>query len=548
MTDFLVRAETWTFSILLALALALVVFTGPFMLNDGPAHLSMANFMLHVGDPAWPMLNRMYTLNPGYTPNLGGELILVGLLKLLPPLAAEQALQAICILSVPLAGWLLLRRISPDRGWLAVFLIPVAMQRMFYLGLYNFCLSTAGFFLCLWAYLLLRQRASTVRALLLALLLLLTLVCQAFGWIAAMTAIGAMALSTTVARQRRREPLAHWLRDVVWVGAAMLPGLGLFGMFLLQGASERGIEYGLSPLLRIRLLFWGDPLSTIGPATGLSAFLLTLTLLALVARQALAIHRAWPTLPLARRDLAVSLLSLPVAFLVLALVIPDHAGGAWTHFWRAEIFPFVGLVLAAAAVPEKRRVHAFAHALAAAGAVVALASALALQTLYTPKALAEFREADPLIGPHCTVAPIMFHQRFDTANTAQIGHKPMTHAASLFELTNDRVALYNYIARLSVYPVQFRPGFDPQELLFRWPPEQEQPEAQNIDFVNFERATQIPIDYVLVWGTPNPAQQNLREQLYGGVLQDFTLVHRSTTGQLELYQRNGQVGCEKPAR
>ena len=51
------------FWILLALLAIVVIVAGPVLTSDGPAHVSMAPFIVRGGDPAWPMLNRLYEFN-----------------------------------------------------------------------------------------------------------------------------------------------------------------------------------------------------------------------------------------------------------------------------------------------------------------------------------------------------------------------------------------------------------------------------------------------------------------------------------------------------
>jgi len=100
----------WT---LLALLALVVVVSGPFLTSDGPAHVSMAHFLLRAGDPAWPMLNRLYKVNPILPPNALSDLLLAGLMWIVPPLTAEQIVQGLCLVSVPLAARLTLRRLAP---------------------------------------------------------------------------------------------------------------------------------------------------------------------------------------------------------------------------------------------------------------------------------------------------------------------------------------------------------------------------------------------------------------------------------------------------
>ena len=189
--DRIASVAFWT---LLALVTAALALTGPVLTSDGPAHVAMAHFLTVAGNPDWPMLNRLLEVNPILSPNAFGHFLLAGLMWVFPPLVAEQIVQAVCLLSVPLAARLTLRRLAPDAGWIALFFFPVALQRMFYMGLYNYCLSLTGCILCIWAYLRFREGPPRSEAVALTAILLVTLACQASGWMEAVVAVGAIAL------------------------------------------------------------------------------------------------------------------------------------------------------------------------------------------------------------------------------------------------------------------------------------------------------------------------------------------------------------------
>jgi hypothetical protein len=238
---------------------------------------------------------------------------------------------------------------------------------------------------------------------------------------------------------------------------------------------------------------------------------------------------------------------LPVSFLILLLIMPDEAGGGWTHTWRTQVLPYVGLAFACAMVPAWRVVRNLAIAAASAGGIVMIGMTLWVQVWEVPAAAREFNEADALIGPHCTVAPILTQFKLDPANTARLFYHPLFHIASRFELRSDRPVLFSYVARLPVYPVRFRPDADPQRLLYGWTPAQRDTRVYKIDIASYEAASGIPVDYVLLWDFPNPDQpgpyHDIREEV---TRSGYQLAHRSAGGRLELYRRPGPGGCAKP--
>ena len=537
------RLEPVLFFGLLALMAAMLLVLGPVLTSDGPAHVSIAHFLRHAGDPALPQLNRLLEPNPVPTPNAFGHLALAGLMFVLPPLQAEMALQAACLLGIPLAARLVLRQIAPQSAWLALFFFPVALQRLFYLGLYNFSLSVVGFLLSLWAWLRLREQPGAGRMMVLSAMLLLTLACQASGWIEALAALLAMLTVEALAALRpnpaqRGANLREVRRLVAATAVATLPSLGLFMVFAAKAGGNAPMVYGASPLERIWGVLLAAPFATVGaiaPAAGLAA---TLALLGLVAAGVVGLLRQW------RRGEAVSTLPLalctvPLSLLALMLVVPDRAAGGWTHVARSQLFPYVGLALVAAALPVAAWLRHAAMAVAAGGGLAVIGVAAWLQATQVPPVVAQFAEADARVGPHCTVVPVLGHYKLDRANTARVIHHPTFHLAHRLQWHGDRPVLFSYAARLAVYPARFRPGMDPQLLLYGWEPLQGDTMVRALDLPRWEAATQMQVDYVLLWDVLPDDAAGPHQGLRSSALKGYGLVHRSADGRLELYRRGG---------
>lgn len=545
---------------LLALLVAMVVVAGPILTNDGPAHLSMASILRMAEEPSAPMLNRLYEPNPAMTPNALGHYLLAGFLWLLPPLQAEQALQIVILAGIPLAARLALRQIRRDAGWLALFFFPVALQRLFFAGLYNFCLSLVGLLLCVWAYMRLREAvlqaglpwtgaapptrlrrieaSIPLRAAQLGILSLLTLASHVSGWMAAALALGTMVLVETAMLLRGGHPRIAALRLGAVAALALLPAFILASLFMLQ-AGEHAMAYGAHPFERILRIARGDAFAPIGRSTALASMVLVgllLTLALVGMRQALRTVQAAAT-----RRLQAAACAVPLAFLFLLLVSPEQAGGGWTHVWRAEVFPQMGLALACAALPAgPAALRLPATLAAAAGGVVSIAVTAWVQLIHLPPVAAEFAEAEALIGPHCVVAPAIGTVQLDERNSARISHQPLLHIASRIELRQDRPVLYNYLVRLDVYPVRYRAGMDPSLTLFGWQPQARTTRIAALDIPAFEAASGMRVDYVLAWDLS--PENGLRAGLPG----PHALAHRSASGRLELYRRSPPGECRRP--
>lgn len=538
-------AEAPIFWTLLGLLVAVVVVSGPVLTSDGPSHLSMAHFILLAGDPASPMLNRIYEMNPQLSPNALGHFVLAGFMLIVPPLVAEQTLQIVCLVSVPLAARLTLQRLSPDAGWISLFFFPVALQRLFFLGLYNFCLSLTGCILCIWAYLRLRERASFANIAILALMLLVTLACQASGWMESVVAIGAMVTTESVLRLVAGERALVVTRLPALTLASLAPGAALFALFALQNVGNHDFFYGPSPLQRLLAVVRGDAFATIGRSTALVSCALGATLLVMLIIGGITVLRNGQP-GMRDRWLQPATLMLPLSFLAFVLIIPDEAGGGWTHTWRAEAFPYIGLALACAILPTPWVIRTAAIAATTAGSLVTIAMTFWLQAWEVPPVARKFAAVDKLIGPHCTIAPVLADFKLDPANTAQVIHHPLFHIASRIELRSDRPVLFSYHARLPIYPIRFRPDADPMRLLFGWESEQTDTHVYKVDIAGFEAATGIAVDYVLLWDVPGPDHAGPFQDLRSATLAHYKLVHHSPSGRLELYQRLAPGGCVKP--
>jgi hypothetical protein len=529
---------------------------GPVLTSDGSAHVAMADFMRHARDGSLPMMGRLYELNPYPSPNLAGHWLLAVLMAVFEPLAAENVLQIVCMVSVPLAARLLLGRIEPEARWLAVFFIPVGLQRMFFLGLYNFSLSVTGFLLCLWAYLRLRESRRPGDAVLLGTLSLLTLGCHAGGWSEACLAVGVLLWAEAALRWRWGAPWDGLQRVAGLTALAAVPSVVAmaFHTVRLTGLpSMGGAAYHFRPLQRMWAIAKGDPFATIGTASAAVAVALNLVLLGLWVRawwqRDLRPASAPPAVPASALSPALSraiFWALPAALLLFALLVPDKGGGGWTHDWRAAVFPYIALVLACAVVAKAlprslRRVSGWVGAL---GGLVFVAATVDVQARRVPPVLDAFDRMATLIPPHCALAPVFANFKLDAANTAQLAYHPLFHLSNRIGLMGDRPVLFNYLARLPVYPVRFREGADPHALLYGWQPMQSDTHVLQFDVPAFERSATLTVDFVLLHDVPaEPAEgpfRVLRERLRA----QFVPVARNDAFGLELLARQpASAGC-----
>ena len=154
-------------------------------------------------------------------------------------------------------------------------------------------------------------------------------------------------------------------------------------------------------------------------------------------------------------------------------------------------------------------------------------------------------EVDALVGAHCTVLPVVF-QAFlmdRDGNPDWMDYEPFYQSASRLELRDDRVVLFNYLARLAAYPVHFRPGVEPQANIFHWEPEHIPNDVETIDIPGFESSSGMRVDYILLWGVLGQATIRLCLPRYITQTRSFESIYKSADNNVELFRR---IGTHKP--
>jgi hypothetical protein len=120
----------------------------------------------------------------------------------------------------------------------------------------------------------------------------------------------------------------------------------------------------------------------------------------------------------------------------------------------------------------------------------------------------------------------------------------MFQAASRLELPDDRVVLFNFLARLNVYPIRFIASVEPQTNLFHWAPQRHAVSIETVDVAGFERTSGLHVDYVLVSSAVHGQSQPLRSEIENAVAGAGTIYSSPDGGQLRLYRRPGSGLCQ----
>ncbi|MEJ8810650.1 hypothetical protein WKW77_06190 [Variovorax ureilyticus] len=500
---------------LLALLVAMAMAQQPFATNDGPVHLAFADLIAHLHDDQGRALQReAYRVDLRLTPNLLPYLLMAGLVELSSVRIAESIVQLLCLLAPTIAAWCALRAIRRDNAWLAIFVFPLSLNQLFFLGLYNYCLSTAVFFLVVAAFWKLQEARSLAWSVGLGALLSLELTTHAGGFVAAMAGVGALTAGHVALawRRERAGPVAALMQQWRAILAMLIP-LPLLWMSLSESAGtpvlfgpgpwERAISAGRLSILR-----------QTGGADSIIALALSLGLAASLAWAVVRIIRQGSRLPDRAVDAMVATLAALAVSVVLMFAFPDTMGGGWTHFYRLILFPYFWIVLLLAQQSFSARAAWGLLGFVSAVSFALLGSTMKNEALVRAQ-MEPLRQVDRLVGAHCTVLPVVLESRpvDSTGGAIATTRMPYFQNASRLEAHDDRLVLFNYLARLPNYPVRFLPQVEPQRLIFHWPPHYRGTTFDAVDVAGFEKASGIPVDYLLLIGDPRRQEGALGEGL-----------------------------------
>jgi hypothetical protein len=517
----------------------LIVLPHPFATNDGPVHLAFSHAILTSHQPDYPLQHQIYTIGMKLNPNLVVYLLMATLMRSFSPGVVESLVQILCLSGPILAAYFAISRINPKNAWLSIFVLPISLNQMFFLGLYNHCISTAAFFVAIGTYFWMRKSPSLLRAIAVSGSLMLAFVCHASGFIMSVAGIGTLAGTAFFLRWRRERRIVPALIEQRYALGAMLAPFPPAGWFLSSGAKSvavYGVPLGsrLSQFSRLHELAADYPLQDRFVAAAVSGLLLVGFF---VVSGRLIRNRAGVSPQ--RRDQALGTIAGTAVAMAIMLAFPDNMGGGWTHFRRFEIYPYFWMILVLA-FDSFSAIFAGAFLATGTSAGLFLLTSAVLRQDMIRKQMAPLATVDRIIGNHCTVLPIILESRPVGIYKQRewMLYEPFYESASRLELTGDRVVLFNYLARLDAYPVHFRPSAEPQSLIFHWKPQESEIWIEKVDIPEFEKASGISVDYILLWGSFKSARPGMRDQVQNA-LSDFGVIYKSPDGLVMLYKRQG---------
>ena len=517
----------------------------PLATNDGPVHTAFSHLILTYHQADHPLQQQAYTLNVRPNPNLFVYFLMAGLMSFLSPALTESIIQVLCVV-FPIAGaYFALKVINPRSVWLAIFILPMTLNQMFFLGLYNHEIAMGAFFLVIGLWFWLAKAPSWPRAAALSGALILTFFCHASGFVMASTGLGMMAAVSGVLGFRRilqatpsfTAAFGPVLRRHGYAIAAMLPPVPVVLYFLTSGG-KNPIDFGppvwyrLDQFVKLHLLAVNYPYRDRFPAFAISGLLIAAFLI--VTFRIFYRHAEWTP---QRRDQAIGLVAATLLAVFIMCIFPDVMAGGWTHFRRFQIYPFYWMLLTLSFENFSARLAGLYFTVASAASAALIASMIGRQVIIRHQ-LEPLAQVDQLIGNHCSVAPLTMERHLvDNQKIPDwMEYQPFFQSPSSLELHGDRVVLFNYLARLNPYPVHFRPTMEPQTHLYLWKSQQIENDIEKIDLRGYESGSSLKVDYILLWGTPERSNWSLQHQIHNA-LTGFTPIYHSAGNWVTLYQR-----------
>lgn len=235
-------------------------------------------------------------------------------------------------------------------------------------------------------------------------------------------------------------------------------------------------------------------------------------------------------------DAALATLVAFMASVIVMLIFPDTMAGGWGHFRRFVIIPFYWVLFLLAFGTFSPLVKGAMTSFATFAALTLLGTTIIRESTIHDQ-MAPLMDIESIVGSHCTVLPIVLetHPIDSAGQPMQFDYNLYFQAANRLEVANDRVVLFNYLARLAIYPIHFRPSIEPQGNIFHWGQQEQRHTFEDIDVEGFERHSGLHVDYVLVWGKVEKTSA-LRQKVEMLISQSQT-VYLSQDKRVALYHR-----------
>lgn len=491
------------FIFLLAWQIVLVWIFPHFASQDGPSHLYNTALIRGFHDPAWHRVPEFYQLNSRLVPNWFTYVVLAGLYYLFSPATAEKILVTGYFVLFPLSFAYVLRTLTKDVWYFAIWGLVFASNVFIAMGFYNYCYSLVFFLLCFGYWMRWRDGFGPKQLVTLCVLGSLTYFSHVFGFFMAAFFIGVVALSFGLAEShflaenggtRSGHTISTLLKRVLVPQLAFLPCLVIF--FVSPIGSQPGGPGALNISQRLlvfhELYVLVDSKGTLGilRVCLMGSFLL------------LGFYRVIANAVKQRKLVACDGLGiLAAACLLLYLVVPWSISGGGLLPDRMAWFSLCGALLWLSS--KEWTIKARQAVIGVSTLVVVLG--LIGQTGWRhqlSQVLNAYDSAGRLLVPQKTILSLCYCNPEGNSKLvpANLRFRPLEHAGDIAALEGRALSIENYEATGSAFPVEYIPRVNPALHSKTFSAFTVSIRPQRSDIADYEAQTGETIDYVLLWG------------------------------------------------
>jgi hypothetical protein len=424
---------------LLALAYLIPIWAVEYLpTTDGPAHTYNAWVLRQIDNRAeYPLFDRYYVIDARPLPNWLGHAVMAGLMRAVPPRTAEKLLASGYVLLFVTGAWFLAGAVDPERRWVAFLALPMACNRFFQMGFYNFCLGLALFLVTLGFWWRRRHRPDAAFAAALTGLLLLLWISHLVAHALALIALGALVLLLALRGGPKRNLAIH---------LAILAPQVLLPLWFVTGR-EWNLEWLPHPATAVWSYFLH--LQAVGAQRFWFGPVLVLAIVVFLVLSLRAWRRRTGPGPFWREEDAF--LALSALFALLYFAAPDNGLDGSLLKQRLSLIPWLVLLPWLAPDFGRRSRNLVIGALA----VLALAHVTFLVQGYRSgdRDVRELLAGTAPIAPDTRVLPLLFDRQVSEPRLGAIDH-----AFAYAALEKGLVDWNNYEAGSESFPVRFRPG------------------------------------------------------------------------------------------
>ncbi|MBL8150480.1 MAG: hypothetical protein JNN15_11195 [Blastocatellia bacterium] len=503
--------------------------------SDGPTHIETAEIISNYSKQE--LYQKFFYFNKNLGANWLGHLLLVLLLKFLPPLVAEKVLISGYVILFPISVRYALSKIKVETTFLALLSFPFIFNSLFDFGFFYFCYSSVVYFFTIGFWLKQREAFTFKAAFTLSLLALLLYLTHLFSLMAASLTIAVMSIWFTLADLKKGADQQSLKR--AFISRAVIPFLSFLPAVLMvlgfiSNKSSYGRNLGDQKSDLLYYLLYLEPLLSYGTNDDWEGKLARL-LFGVIA--SVFLYLIFSKLFSNSWQLLDGLFWLVPTFLLLYYLLPSEAFSGGLIKERAALYFFLVSFFWLAAQHYSKLVKTLIESLLV---FISLSMLIEQHIKWTELNgyIEEYVSVTDSIEPNKIVLPITLSAYVLPDGTRVSSNiPPFIHLSSYVVWQKDLINLANFEAHSYHFPIRYRPEVDPHKLVGK---EVEKNRPSSLEILSYKNSTGYEIDYVIVWGMPNdprvmqhPAFQQIGNQLQQG----YSLTYSSSRGLVKLFRR-----------